>query len=233
MKKPASTWSSRASFPLASSPAGLAASGPRACGTAAAEEPGEEVEEVLGVDDVVEVDVGGRLAGEERGEEVEEVLRVDRGVVVEVGEAAEVGTEPDEPVADAGLGGTEVRDADPDLLAGGEVRQGARVVQAAAWDAGVVVAGDLVGGRAGAPGVDGEDGVGAGIGASVVARAAGIDRQPAGEGGGEAVPDVGIGGGSAAIGRAVVVGASEVAPDVAAADDGGGAGAVVVDRRGG
>jgi hypothetical protein len=49
------------------------------------EEAGEEVEEVLAVDDGVLVEVSlGAAVGEEAGEEVEEVLRVEDVVVVEV-----------------------------------------------------------------------------------------------------------------------------------------------------
>ena len=51
------------------------------------EEGGEEVEEILGVDDAVGVEVGGGGRGEKLGEEVEEILGVDGVVVVEVGAA--------------------------------------------------------------------------------------------------------------------------------------------------
>src|SRR5262249_17871264 len=64
-------------------------------GSAAAEVGGGEVEEVLGVDEPVGVEVRAGVGREEVGDEVEEVLGVDEAVGVEVG-AAEWGVDDDE-----------------------------------------------------------------------------------------------------------------------------------------
>src|SRR5689334_11171304 len=56
------------------------------CSTAR-EEGGEELEEVLRVDDAVTVEIRAGQKGKERREEVEEVLRVDGPVGVDVGGA--------------------------------------------------------------------------------------------------------------------------------------------------
>src|SRR5690606_38198980 len=99
--------------------------------SAAGEEGGEEVEEILGVDGHVAVEVGAGGFIEEGGEEVEEVLGGERAVVVEVGGA---GVALDEAEGDGKLGGGEVAAG----AAGEGEEPGEPVVDGSAEDGGVV-----------------------------------------------------------------------------------------------
>src|SRR5690606_32634126 len=81
--------------------------GPRRRSAAAGrrgEEAGQEVEEVLRVDDFVVVVVGAGLVGEEGGEEVEEILGVQDLVRVEVAGALRLAAERHDHVLEAGEG---------------------------------------------------------------------------------------------------------------------------------